>query len=77
MTEERNLYAALNNCAFVSTDDMTDPSRPFVFLFEAALLGNQVTPDFPSLFLLFFVLLLPAKSLDLSFCKLFLQRILF
>jgi hypothetical protein len=43
ITEERNLYAALNNCAFVSTKDMwnhgVSPSEPFTFLMEASMLG--------------------------------------
>lgn len=40
ITEERGLYAALNNCAFVSTETMRDdPSKPFVFLMDASMLG--------------------------------------
>jgi ribonucleoside-triphosphate reductase (thioredoxin) len=44
MTEERHLYAALNNCAFVSTAGMHTgrdgpPSRPFTFLMDASMLG--------------------------------------
>jgi ribonucleoside-triphosphate reductase (thioredoxin) len=40
ITETKHLFAALNNCAFVSTDDIaSDPSRPFVFLMDAAMLG--------------------------------------
>ena len=43
LTEERQLYAALNNCAFVSTDGLHDPekkkSAPFTFLMDAAMLG--------------------------------------
>ena len=36
ITEERNLYAALNNCAFVSTDNLKeDLSKPFTFLMDA------------------------------------------
>ena len=32
ITEERNLYAALNNCAFVSTNNLKeDLSKPFCF----------------------------------------------
>ena len=46
LTEERHLYAALNNCAFVSTKDMlsgrsgTAPSQPFTFLMDASMLGS-------------------------------------
>lgn len=40
ITEERGLYAALNNCAFVSTEAMReDASKPFVFLMDASMLG--------------------------------------
>jgi ribonucleoside-triphosphate reductase len=40
LTEQRGLYAALNNCAFVSTEGMkTDPVKPFVFLMDASMLG--------------------------------------
>lgn len=44
--EQRN-SAALQNCAFVSTSDMTkaDPSSPFVFLMEASMLGVGVGFD--------------------------------
>lgn len=39
--------AALQNCAFVSTEDMTkaDPSAPFTFLMEASMLGIGVGFD--------------------------------
>ena len=38
ITEERSLYAALNNCAFVSTGDaQQEPSSPFCFLMVASL----------------------------------------
>lgn len=39
--------AALQNCAFVSTDDMTkyDPTDPFCFLMEASMLGVGVGFD--------------------------------
>ncbi len=39
--------APLQNCAFVSTDDMTaeDPSGPFAFLMEASMLGVGVGFD--------------------------------
>jgi ribonucleoside-triphosphate reductase (thioredoxin) len=43
LTEERGLFAALNNCAFVSTENMWDDqysvSTPFTFLMDAAMLG--------------------------------------
>jgi ribonucleoside-triphosphate reductase (thioredoxin) len=45
ITEERGIYAALNNCAFVSTANMWDPtggqtpSKPFAFLMDASMLG--------------------------------------
>ncbi|KAI9480202.1 hypothetical protein LPJ78_001223 [Coemansia sp. RSA 989] len=51
LTEERRLFAALNNCAFVSTRAMWDkvdgatPSKPFVFLMDAAMLGVGVGFD--------------------------------
>ncbi|KAI8321128.1 putative adenosylcobalamin-dependent ribonucleoside-triphosphate reductase [Martensiomyces pterosporus] len=49
LTEERRLFAALNNCAFVSTGRMWDrdeaPSRPFTFLMDAAMLGVGVGFD--------------------------------
>lgn len=46
ITEERGLYAALNNCGFVSTKDMkTDPVAPFTFLMDASMLGVGVGFD--------------------------------
>lgn len=52
LTEERGLYAALNNCAFVSSEDMYDtdsktrrPSKPFTFLMDASMLGVGVGFD--------------------------------
>jgi len=46
ITEERGLYAALNNCAFVSTENMRDdPSKPFIFLMDASMLGVGVGFD--------------------------------
>lgn len=48
ITEERGLFAALNNCAFVSTDDLgqlTSPAEPFCFLMDAAMLGVGVGFD--------------------------------
>ncbi|KAJ2498646.1 hypothetical protein GGH96_004147 [Coemansia sp. RSA 1972] len=48
LTEERRLFAALNNCAFVSTSKMWDtgkPSKPFAFLMDASMLGVGVGFD--------------------------------
>lgn len=46
LTEDRRLYAALNNCGFVSTQDMAnDPSAPFAFLMDASMLGVGVGFD--------------------------------
>lgn len=46
VVEERGLMLALNNCAFVSTEDLTiDPSRPFRFLMDASMLGVGVGFD--------------------------------
>jgi len=46
ITEERGLYAALNNCAFVTTKDMDkNPSFPFCFLFDYSMLGVGVGFD--------------------------------
>mmetsp|Transcript_4349 Transcript_4349/g.6522 ORF Transcript_4349/g.6522 Transcript_4349/m.6522 type:complete len:727 (-) Transcript_4349:78-2258(-) len=47
LTEERGLYAALNNCAFVSTelDDTKSVSKPFCFLMDASMLGVGVGFD--------------------------------
>jgi len=56
LTEERKLYAALNNCAFVSTGgfvsdsrgvplESCDPSGPFCFLMDASMLGVGVGFD--------------------------------
>lgn len=46
ITEERHLYAALNNCGFVSTGDMkTNPIDPFTFLMDASMLGVGVGFD--------------------------------
>ncbi|KAG1705191.1 hypothetical protein DVH05_004124 [Phytophthora capsici] len=48
ITEDRGLFAALNNCAFVSTVDITEvetPAEPFCFLMEAAMLGVGVGFD--------------------------------
>lgn len=46
ITEERRIFAALNNCAFVSTADLAeDFTAPFTFLMEAAMLGVGVGFD--------------------------------
>ncbi|KAJ1823190.1 hypothetical protein LPJ56_000152 [Coemansia sp. RSA 2599] len=49
LTEDRRMFAALNNCAFVSTSDMWEPggrpSDPFAFLMDAAMLGVGVGFD--------------------------------
>eukprot|EP00002_Diphylleia_rotans_P019558 TRINITY_DN3778_c0_g5_i1.p1 TRINITY_DN3778_c0_g5~~TRINITY_DN3778_c0_g5_i1.p1 ORF type:complete len:651 (+),score=106.40 TRINITY_DN3778_c0_g5_i1:72-2024(+) len=46
LTEERGLYAALNNCAFVSTEHLKDePHKPFSFLMDASMLGVGVGFD--------------------------------
>ena len=46
VVHKKNLSAALNNCAFVSTEDMeSNPSRPFEFLMDASMLGVGVGFD--------------------------------
>jgi adenosylcobalamin-dependent ribonucleoside-triphosphate reductase len=46
ITEEKNLYAALNNCAFVSTSTIKeDYAKPFCFLMDASMLGVGVGFD--------------------------------
>ena len=46
ITEEKGLFAALNNCAFVSTDGMgSEFSKPFCFLMDASMLGVGVGFD--------------------------------
>ena len=46
ITEEKKLYAALNNCAFVSTKTLKDDySKPFCFLMDASMLGVGVGFD--------------------------------
>ena len=43
---KKNLSAALNNCAFVSTEDLElNPTRPFEFLMDASMLGVGVGFD--------------------------------
>lgn len=46
ITEERGCFAALNNCAFVSTRDLAaDFGKPFCFLMDASMLGVGVGFD--------------------------------
>lgn len=46
LTEERGLYASLNNCAFVSTETIKDDlAKPFCFLMDASMLGVGVGFD--------------------------------
>ena len=49
ITEERGLYAALNNCAFVSTEQLNDLdlgfSKPFRFLKDMSMIGVGVGFD--------------------------------
>jgi adenosylcobalamin-dependent ribonucleoside-triphosphate reductase len=46
ITEERGLFAALNNCAFVSTATLKeDLAKPFCFLMDASMLGVGVGFD--------------------------------
>ncbi len=46
ITEEKKLFAALNNCAFVSTEGMSSEfSKPFCFLMDASMLGVGVGFD--------------------------------
>jgi len=46
LTEERGIYAALNNCAYVSTNNLKeDLSKPFTFLMDASMLGVGVGFD--------------------------------
>lgn len=46
ITEVRGLYAALNNCAFVSTDSLdVDITKPFEFLMDMSMLGVGVGFD--------------------------------
>ena len=43
---KKNLSVALNNCAFVSTEDLElNPTRPFEFLMDASMLGVGVGFD--------------------------------
>ncbi len=46
ITEERGLYAALNNCAFVSTENIKDDlAKPFKFLMDMSMVGVGVGFD--------------------------------
>ena len=46
ITEDKGLYAALNNCAFVSTKTLKeDYAKPFCFLMDASMLGVGVGFD--------------------------------
>ena len=46
MTTKKGLHAALNNCAFVSTETIKeDLSKPFTFLMDASMLGVGVGFD--------------------------------
>ncbi|GES93853.1 ribonucleoside triphosphate reductase [Rhizophagus clarus] len=49
LTEERGIFASLNSCAFVSTENMWDDrssiSKPFIFLMDASMLGVGVGFD--------------------------------
>lgn len=46
LTEDRGLWAALNNCAFVSTNNLKyDLADPFTFLMDASMLGIGVGFD--------------------------------
>ena len=46
ITEEKKLFAALNNCAFVSTENIAQEfSNPFCFLMDASMLGVGVGFD--------------------------------
>jgi ribonucleotide reductase alpha subunit len=46
LTEERHLYAALNNCGFVSTEFIDkETTEPFTFLMDASMVGIGVGFD--------------------------------
>lgn len=46
ITEGKKIFAALNNCAFVSTENISvDKSRPFCFLMDMSMLGIGVGFD--------------------------------
>ena len=46
ITEEKRLYAALNNCSFVSTENIKEePSKAFMFMMDMSMLGVGVGFD--------------------------------
>lgn len=46
VTKEKNIYASLNNCSFVSTENLDhDYSKPFCFLMDMSMLGVGVGFD--------------------------------
>ena len=47
ITEERKLFAALNNCGYYSTKDIDteDPTKPFCFLFDMSMVGAGIGFD--------------------------------
>eukprot|EP01094_Clydonella_sp_ATCC50884_P027296 TRINITY_DN7798_c0_g1_i1.p1 TRINITY_DN7798_c0_g1~~TRINITY_DN7798_c0_g1_i1.p1 ORF type:complete len:669 (-),score=287.99 TRINITY_DN7798_c0_g1_i1:1171-2955(-) len=46
LTEKKQLFATLNNCAFVSTEDIENVgAKPFTFLMDASMLGIGVGFD--------------------------------
>jgi hypothetical protein len=46
LTEEKKLYACLNNCAFISTKNVAvDYSKPFAFMMDMSMLGVGVGFD--------------------------------
>jgi len=46
ITEEKHLYAALNNCSFISTENIKEePSKPFLFMMDMSMLGVGVGFD--------------------------------
>ena len=46
LIEERKLFASLNSCGFVSTDDMiNEPTKPFEFLMDMSMLGVGIGFD--------------------------------
>lgn len=46
LTEEKNVFASLNNCSFISTsNNVDDPSYPYTFAMDASMLGVGVGFD--------------------------------
>jgi len=46
LTTDKKMFASLNNCAFVSTENMKDdPVKPFIFLMDMSMLGVGVGFD--------------------------------